>query len=122
MLLGRTSRLPVASPLGISVYSVDHLAPDLQPWKQKPICWQEPRPSRGWLLIAIRAGMDFLVAELARAGLHHLVIVVAGQARNAVGARDAHLVLGLGVPRLHLGERDRPVEQVGAGDIAVGAA
>ena len=26
MLFGRTSRLPVASPLGISVYNVDHLA------------------------------------------------------------------------------------------------
>ena len=66
-------------------------------------------------------GMDFLVAELLRAGLEHLEIVVAGQARNAVGARHAHLVLGLGVPRLHLGERDRPVQQVGAGYAAVGA-
>src|ERR1700748_2469087 len=54
MLPGRTSSLPVASPFGISAYSVDHFAPDLQPWKQKPICWQEPRPSRGSLLIAIR--------------------------------------------------------------------
>src|ERR1700692_3304503 len=54
MLLGRTSRLPVASPFGISEYSVDHFAPDLQPWKQNPICWQAPRPSRGSLLIAIR--------------------------------------------------------------------
>src|SRR5258707_6307296 len=53
MLLGRTSRFPVASPLGISVYSVDHFAPDLQPWKQKPICWQDARPSRGSLLIAM---------------------------------------------------------------------
>src|SRR3984893_16040054 len=54
MLLGRTSRLPVASPFGISEYSVDHFAPDLQPWKQNPICWHAPRPSRGSLLIAIR--------------------------------------------------------------------
>src|SRR6266852_4836956 len=54
MLLGRTSRLPVASPFGISEYSVDHFAPDLQPWKQNPICWHDPRPSRGSLLIAIR--------------------------------------------------------------------
>ena len=65
------------------------------------------------------SGVDFLVAELARAGLHHFEIVVAGQARNAVGARRAHLELGLGVPRLHLGERYRPVEQVGAGDVAI---
>src|SRR3981189_372357 len=54
MLLGRASRLPVASPVGISEYSVDHFAPDLQPWKQNPICWHDPRPSRGSLLIAIR--------------------------------------------------------------------
>src|SRR4030081_2832871 len=54
MLLGRTSRFPVASPVGISEYSVDHFAPDLQPWKQNPICWHDPRPSRGSLLIAIR--------------------------------------------------------------------
>ena len=65
--------------------------------------------------------MHVLVAELLRAGLQHLEIVVAGQAGNAVGAGHAHLVLGLGVPRLHLGERDRPVQQVGAGDVAVGA-
>ena len=31
-----------------------HFAPDLQPWKQKPICWHDPRPSHGWLLIDIR--------------------------------------------------------------------
>ena len=66
--------------------------------------------------------MDFLVAELFGAGLHHLEIVVARQSRNIVGAGDAHLVLGLGVPRLHFGERDRPVEQVGAGQIAIHAA
>src|SRR3979411_224715 len=54
MLLGRTSRLPVASPFGISEDSVDPFAPDLQPWKQTPICWHDPRPSRGSLLIAIR--------------------------------------------------------------------
>src|SRR3977135_2879313 len=54
MLLGRTSRLPVASPGGISEYSVDHFAPDLQPWKQNPICWHDPRPSRVSRLIAIR--------------------------------------------------------------------
>ena len=63
--------------------------------------------------------MDFLVAELPCAGLHHFEIVVAGQARNAVGARRTHFELGLGVPRLHLGERYWPVEQVGAGDVAI---
>jgi hypothetical protein len=65
--------------------------------------------------------MHFLVAELLRAGFQHLEIVVAGQARDAVGAGDAHLVLGLGVPRLHFGERDRPIQEIGAGDAAIGA-
>ncbi len=50
---GRTSSLPVSSPAGISVYEVDHLAPILQPWKQKPSCRQEVRPSRGSLLMAM---------------------------------------------------------------------
>src|ERR1700737_1065171 len=54
MLLGRTSRLPVASPFGISEYSVDHFAPDLQPWKQNPICCHDPRPARGSLFIGNR--------------------------------------------------------------------
>src|SRR6202040_4466094 len=45
------------------------------------------------------AGMNFLVAELSGAGLQHLEIVIARQSRNIVGAGDAHLVLGLGVPR-----------------------
>ena len=52
--LGRRSSLPVASAFGISVYSVDHFAPDLQPWKQKPSCQQDARRSRGRLLIAMR--------------------------------------------------------------------
>src|SRR5262249_30758175 len=51
---GRRSSLPVFSAAGISVYSVDHLAPDLQPWKQNPSCQHEERPSRGRLLIAMR--------------------------------------------------------------------
>ena len=60
------------------------------------------------------AGVDFLVTQLLGARFQHLVIVVAGQARNAIGAGRAHLVLGLGVPWLHLGQRHRPVEEVGA--------
>jgi len=59
--------------------------------------------------------------ELLGAGLHHLEIVVARQSRNVVGAGDAHLVFGFGVPRLHFRQRDRPVEQVGARHIAIGA-
>ena len=68
------------------------------------------------------AGVHFLVAKLARTRFQDLVVVVAGQARDAVGPRRAHLVLGLRIPRLHLGERDRPIGEVRAGDIAVGAA
>src|ERR1700738_4017676 len=51
---GRRSSLPVASAFGISVYSVDHFAPDLHPWKQNPSCQQDARRSRGRLLIAMR--------------------------------------------------------------------
>ncbi len=68
------------------------------------------------------AGVAFLVAELVGAGLHHLEIVVARQAGNAVGARHAHLVLGLGVIRLHFLQRNGPVEQVRADHVAVGGA
>ena len=41
--------------------------------------------------------MDFLVAELLGAGFEHLEIVVAGETGNAMGARDAHAILSLGV-------------------------
>ena len=48
----RRSSLPVASARGISVYSVLHFAPTLQPCTQKP-CWmQKPRPSCARELIA----------------------------------------------------------------------
>jgi hypothetical protein len=66
------------------------------------------------------SGMDFLIAELLCTRFEHLEIVVAGETRDVVGARRAHLVFGLGVPGLHLGERQRPVEQIGAGHVAIG--
>lgn len=66
------------------------------------------------------AGVAFLVAELVGAGLQHLEIVVARQSRPVIGAGDAHLGFGLGIVGLHLGQRDRPVEQVGAFQFAVG--
>ncbi len=65
------------------------------------------------------AGMAFLVAELVGAGLEDLEIVVARKPLDAVGAGNAHLVLGLGVVGLEIGKRYRPVEQVGALDLAV---
>src|SRR5215472_3542464 len=60
------------------------------------------------------ARVNGLVSRARGAVVHDLEVVVAGQARNIVGARHAHLVLGLGVVRLELGERERPVEQVRA--------
>ncbi len=109
----------MSSPAGISATSVDHLAPDLQPWKQKPICWQAPRPPRASGFIDMRPVLHLLVAELLGAGFQDLVVVAARQARNAVGAGRPHLVFGLVVPGLHLGERDRPVEKACARHIAV---
>ena len=66
------------------------------------------------------ARVAFLVAELVGAGLHDLEVIVAGQAFDAVGARGAHAVFGLGVPRFHFLAVDGPVEQVRTGDVAVG--
>ena len=65
------------------------------------------------------AAVEFLVAHRLGAGRQDLVVVVAGQARDAVGARDAHLGLGLGVVGLKFLQGDRPVQQVGAGQVAV---
>ena len=48
--------------------------------------------------------MAVLVAELHGAVVHHLEVVVARQARNAVGAGHPELVLGLVVIGLHVGQ------------------
>ena len=73
-----------------------------------------------------RGGVDrhptrvtLLVAEFVRAGLEDLEVVVARQARPVARARDAHLVFGLRVIGLELGERQRPVEKIGAWDVAI---
>ena len=66
------------------------------------------------------AGVAFLVAELVGTGFQNLEVVVAWQARQAVGAGHAHLRLGLGIIRLEFGEGDGPVEKIGTGDLAVG--
>ena len=66
------------------------------------------------------AGMTFLVTELVRASLEDLKIVAARQARPVACAGDAHLILGLGIIGLKVGESDRPIEKVGAGNMAVG--
>jgi len=64
-------------------------------------------------------GAALRVAEFGRAVVEHFEVVVAGQARIAVGARDAHLVLGLGIVRRELGQADRPVGEVGPLELAV---
>ena len=66
------------------------------------------------------SGMDLLVAKLLRARLEDLEIVAARQAGPVARTGDAHLVLGLGVIGLEIGEGDRPVEKIGAGNMAVG--
>ncbi len=65
--------------------------------------------------------MDPLVAEALRAGRHHLEVVVAGQVRAAAAAGDAHLGLGLLVVRQDVLVRQRPVDEIGAGHLAVRA-
>ena len=65
------------------------------------------------------AGVHFLIAEPGGAVVHHLEVVVARQARDAIGARDAHLVFGFGVIRLQLLERERPIQQIRSLEVAV---
>ena len=64
-------------------------------------------------------GVDFLIAEFLRAGFHHLEVVVARQSRNIAGTGHAHLVFGLGIPRLHLDKREGPVEEICARHVAI---
>src|SRR5436305_2379092 len=68
------------------------------------------------------AGVDFLVSKAFGARGHDLEIVISRQTWDAVGAGYAHLVLGARIVGLEFLERARPVEQIGAGDIAVDSA
>jgi hypothetical protein len=65
-------------------------------------------------------GIALLVADLHRAGRHHLEVVIGRQARQTVGARHAQLLLRAVVVRVELFARERPVEQIGVLDIAIG--
>ena len=65
------------------------------------------------------SGVHALVAETRGAVPHHLEVVVAGQAGDAVGSGDPHLVLGPGVPGLQIRQAQRPVEERRALDVAV---
>ena len=68
----------------------------------------------------VRTGGVLLVADLLRAVGHDLVVVVRRQRGTTVTVRDTHADLGVVVVRLHLGQRDRPVQQRGPLDVAVG--
>jgi hypothetical protein len=68
------------------------------------------------------AGVDLCIPYTLRSGGHDFEIVVAGETRDIVGAGDAHLVLGARTERFEVRERDRPVEQIGPGDVTVGGA
>src|ERR1700733_4462397 len=57
------------------------------------------------------AGVDLFVTKLLGARLEDLEIVAAWQARPVARTGHAHLVLGLGIIGLELGESDRPVEE-----------
>ena len=82
----------------------------------------------GWTTIPVLrvdrhvSGVDFLVSNALGARGHDFEIVVSGQPWDAVRASHAHLVLGACIVRLKLLQRDRPVEQIGARDIAVDGA
>ncbi len=64
---------------------------------------------------------DLAIADLARAGRDHLVLVALGHRRLAAGgaAGHAHLLLGLVVVRGQFLVGDRPVQHVGAFDLSV---
>ena len=82
----------------------------------------------GWTTIPVLrvdrhvSGVDFLVSNALGARGHDFEIVVSGQPWDAVRAGHSHLVLGECIVRLKLLQRDWPVEQIGAGDIAVDGA
>ena len=68
------------------------------------------------------AGVDLGISHALGASRHHLEIVVARETRDVVRAGDAQLVLGARIEELELLQRDRPVEKIGARDIAVDGA
>src|ERR1700677_1952783 len=66
------------------------------------------------------SGVDLFVTKLLRTRLEDLKIVAARQAGPVARTSDAHLVLGLGVIGLKIGEGDRPVEKISPRDVPVG--
>ena len=68
------------------------------------------------------ARVDILVSHALGARSHDFEVVIARQTRDVVSSGHAQLVLGARIVWLHLPERNRPVEQIGAFDVAVDGA
>ena len=68
------------------------------------------------------AGVDLGISHALGASRHHLEIVVAGETWDVVRAGDAQLVFSACIVGLELWERERALEKIGAGDIAVDGA
>jgi len=115
----RNSKLPVASALGQLGVQRAPFGAALATLEAEAQLQAAPAAVARLAVDGHVAGVHVLVAQLGRTAVHHLEVVVAGQAGDAVRARDAHLVLGLAVVGLELLEGHRPVEQVGSLDLAV---
>ena len=116
-----STQVHVASFLGLGQFGVQRgpLGAALAPLKAETDL-HTTTPVVPWLAVDGHVtGMHFLVTQLFGACAEHLEVVVARQTRDAVGARDAHLVLGSGVVRLQFLQRHRPVHQVGACNLAI---
>jgi hypothetical protein len=111
-LEGRRSSLPVASALGSSAVSVDQCARWRSPWKLKPSWIVAGPPVARHRVEGHAPGAHVLVAGAPAAVAHHLEVVVGGRAGDAVGPRDAELVLGAVVVGLDVGQPDGPIELV----------
>ena len=65
------------------------------------------------------ASMAFLVTKFVRACLHDLKVIIARQASNAVGPRDAQIVFRLGIPGRHLIGINRPIQKISPRNFAI---
>jgi hypothetical protein len=110
--------LPVLWARGISVVSVDQCARCFSLEVEAVLDRGRPVVLRHGV-DRHAAGRDVLVAGAPGAVRHHLEVVVGGQRRVAVRAREPELALGAFVVRLEVVEADRPVEQAGPVDRAV---
>ena len=110
--------MPVLPAFGSSVISVDHFGAVLVALEVEAVLDRRGAAVVGLGVRRVRAGRVLRVADPVGAVGEHGVVVVRGQRRAALDVGDAHLDLGLVVVRVHLGPRERPVEQVGAVEAA----